>query len=1069
MLSRPQVSFLLRSRSTWLRLVAALGLLALLTGLAWGWSQWRGLRDRVRPAYPSAQRPQLFAVPDSLLPVEGQPLARWWTHEPFSIETFQYPTRRYHPWVRWYWPSLEVEPLELLRELQALADRGIGGVSIQLTSVGLAPQDQKLVSPTRLQPQAPRLSYLLRMVLREAAKRDLGVDWMSPTGWPQGTAGLATADQLQTLAFGEGHVRGGKTIDIALPPPELPAAYYLNSYLAAREAPDLEPLHWQPEKARLLALFAARAVDNQRHPLAPILTDFLALNPDSLLPLNTFVEAGRLRWRAPAGYWEILAVYQMPTGQEALWGGSRSPARLANPYSPGAVRAEVDALAGTLPLDTLVQQAGSWRGLSFGPYAWQAEQAFSQTLLDSFAVRAGYPLRPLLPVLAYPGRDNLLMNQLNPRRAAAYRLTAEDGRIRHDLRRVSSQLLLERHLLGQQQRAQALGLLQRTRPYGLDWDMIQAAGLSQVPTASQAFAGGSELFLKQISSGAILHGRPLIACDALMHHGQAGAMTPHRAKLAVDKLFTAGFNQIEWQGYPYRMRDTAQYGQLGWHPYASPSFSWSAFSAHLGESSLLWKHLPSLNRYVARCQYALQQGAPEIDVLVYYPFLGFPPAWADEAHEEAYFNGRMPGVNDTMPQPWQQWDLDWWEPDTDDPRLPWLRKVWPTLQVLENLGFTWAWANDDLLQKIRAEEGHLTLNEQPYGMVFLPDIEAIEFNTLEHLVELARANGPIWLYGDSPIRQPGYHQYQTHDSLIRRLTRELQPTLNPENTEDLRNLLLSDPPPQALTYAGYYPFLRHTRRRLEDGSSLWFLRNRKEKDRFFELNVLAEYDHFYWLDPEDGACYEAKLTERGRIKGFLGGYEAMMLYARRGKPLADTLLRDMPMLRRGPSLRDKLNEQRLGPWQMMALHPSLPKGQLSISDTTLFDWRARPPLQHYSGEVLYTVTFELADTLADRMYLLDLGEVGDVVEIRLNTHNLGTLRYPPYRLEVTPHLLPGDNTLELWVEPALRNSLVGAAQGGQSGYAPYLDLPLLPAGLRGPVRLIELLRPAAKVMAPEPL
>ena len=1059
MRSRPQDFLLLRSRSAWLRVLASLGLLTLLTGLAWGWYQWRGLYQRVKPSYPSAQRPQLFAAPDSQLPVVAQPPARWWTHEPFSVPTFQDPDRRYHPWVRWYWPGLKVEPLELLRELQALSARGIGGVSIQLTSAGLAPSHRELVPPTRLQPQAPRLSYLLRMVLREAAKRGLGVDWMSPTGWPQGTAGLAPADQLHTLAFGEAHVRGGKPIDIALPPPELPAAYYLNGYLSARQAPDLEPLHWQPEKAHLLALYAAKAVDNQRHPLALILTDYLALHPDSLLPINTFVEAGRLRWQAPAGYWEILAVYQMPVGQAALWGGSHQAIPLANPYSPEAVRAEVDALAGTLPLDTLVQQAGSWRGLSFGPYAWQAEQAFSRALLDSFAVRAGYPLRPLLPVLAYPGRDNLLLNQLNPHRAAAYRLTPEDARIRHDVRRVSSQLLLERHLLGQQQRTEALGLLQRTRPYGLDWDLIQAAGRSHIPTASQAFAGGSALFLKQISSGAILYGRPLIACDALMHHGQAGAMSPHRVKQAVDKLFTAGFNQIEWQGYPYCVQDTAQYGHLGWHPYASPRFGWGAFSAHLGESSFLWKHWPSLNRYVARCQYALQQGVPQIDVLVYYPFLGFPSAWADEAHEEAYFNGCMPGVNDTVPPPWRQWGLDWWETETDEPRLRWLRKVWPTLQVLENLGYTWAWANDDLLQQVGVEQGRLSLHGRPYGMVFLPEIEAIEFNTLAHLVELARAGGPVWLYGDSPTRQPGYYQYQTHDSLIRRLTRELEPTLSPENTEDLKNLLLADPPRQALAYAGYYPFLRYTKRRLPDGSSLWFLRNRQEKDRFFELNVLAEYDHFYWLDPEDGACYETQLTEQGRIKGFLGGFEAMILYARRGEPLADSLLRAMPLLQRGPSLRDKLNEQTLTSWQMMALHPSLSQGQLSISDTTLFDWRQQPLLRHHSGEALYTVTFELADTLADRTYLLDLGQVAEVVEIRLNTHNLGTLRYPPYRLEVTPYLLPGDNTLELWVEPALRNSLVGMAQKGHPGYASYLHLPLLPAGLQGPVRLIELLAP----------
>jgi hypothetical protein len=1041
----------------WPQLIVYALLLLLLGATGWGWYQWQGLRGRVMQPLASDSVMTSGHVPDSGR-AQVRDWTRWETGAPFAVAGFQRPERRYHPWIRWWWPGLAVQPLELQREIQALGKSGFGGMAIEVTTAGLAPTDQQPVNPARWQPDAPRLHYLLQLVMCEAHKREMAIDWMSPLGWPLGGHGLAPEAQLQTLAYGEAHIRGGKRVRMSLPPPSLPAAYYLGSYLAEHVLHEDHWLHFPPDAGRVLAVYAGKALDDQRNPLTPVLIDYLTLDPDSLLPLNSFVRpGGLLDWQAPPGYWEILVVYQRPVGQQPLWGGSQAPLALANPFDREAMQHVVTQLGQGPADDTLPPSAQAWRGLSYSAHAWLAEQAFDPVLIDSFVRRAGYDLPPLLPVLAYPGRDNLLLNQLNPLRSATYRLTEADDRIRHDYQQVKSDFLIERGLRAQVAQSHALGYLHRGRPYGLDWDLIRAAGQSDVPTASQTYAGGSELFLKQISSGGMLYGRTLIACDALMHPGQAGAMTPPRLKLAADKLFTAGFNQVEWQGFAYQVADSARYGTQGWQPFASPYVAGGAFSSQLGPSSPLWPHWPQLNRYVARCQYALQQGEPGVDVLVYYPFLGFPAAWAGErTHHEDYFNGLMPVVDDTVPLPWQPWPAGLWERDREEARMVWLRKVWPTLQVLENLGYTWAWVNDDLLQQADFTEGQLMLRGQPYGMVFLPEVTTTPLPTLEKLVSLARAGAPVWLYGESPQRQPGYANYRSHDSLIQRLTRELQPALSPENVADLRNLLLASPPPQGLAYAGYYPFLRHARRRLPNGGELWFLRNVEEKDRFFELSVLQDYDHFYWLNPENGACYPIKLSAQGRVRGFLGGYATLLLYAHQGAPLPDSLLQAMPLLLRGPNLRDKLNEHTLSSWQFIARDPRLAGGQLMLNDTSLFDWRAVPALQNYTGEGLYTHTFELTDTLPERHYLLDLGQVADVAEVRLNTHNLGTQLYPPYRLDVTPYLVPGANTLEVWLRPSLRNTWVGLGKQGWAAYAPYASLPRLPAGLLGPVRLIEL-------------
>lgn len=106
----------------------------------------------------------------------------------------------------------------------------------------------------------------------------------------------------------------------------------------------------------------------------------------------------------------------------------------------------------------------------------------------------------------------------------------------------------------------------------------------------------------------------------------------------------------------------------------------------------------------------------------------------------------------------------------------------------------------------------------------------------------------------------------------------------------------------------------------------------------------------------------------------------------------------------------------------------------------LGDWAAWLPT--FSGTVRYETQFSW-DAWAGEV-LLDLGEVWEIADVVLNGTRIGHRVTPPYRWEVTPFLLPGEN--RLWV--AVTNTL--AHRFADDAYTAGTDYH---AGLFGPVRL----------------
>ena len=87
-------------------------------------------------------------------------------------------------------------------------------------------------------------------------------------------------------------------------------------------------------------------------------------------------------------------------------------------------------------------------------------------------------------------------------------------------------------------------------------------------------------------------------------------------------------------------------------------------------------------------------------------------------------------------------------------------------------------------------------------------------------------------------------------------------------------------------------------------------------------------------------------------------------------------------------------------------------------------------IRYFAGTVLYTKTFRIPgeqDRQKKRIYL-DLGELHDIVSLKINGRSLGTDWYPPYQFDITDQVMSGENKLEIEVTNNWANRLIGDEQ-----------------------------------------
>jgi len=118
------------------------------------------------------------------------------------------------------------------------------------------------------------------------------------------------------------------------------------------------------------------------------------------------------------------------------------------------------------------------------------------------------------------------------------------------------------------------------------------------------------------------------------------------------------------------------------------------------------------------------------------------------------------------------------------------------------------------------------------------------------------------------------------------------------------------------------------------------------------------------------------------------------------------------------------------PWEVrFELNRGAPE-RLTFNTLTSWSEHSDPGVKYFSGHATYRTTFVAnpKSEIRNPKWYLDLGRVEVMAEVKLNGKDLGVLWKPPFRVEVTDALKPGENTLEVKVVNLWVNRQIGDEQ-----------------------------------------
>jgi hypothetical protein len=1020
----------------WLRRVGVGAVALVLLALAGaGFALWRLHRlvttspvaEPTRPLLEIAEAaPTLHSAPPA-----WEQRARADQQAAFDLATFQNPPREYAPWTRWWWPGNVVDRDELLREVALFAENGFGGVEVQAFGVNVSAEDRADPRWREHGWDSPAFYENLRAVLDGAREHGLGVDLNNGSGWPSGGPHVGLDDGSRTLVFSERCADGPRTLEERPPRPSVPFSYYMGGGLAVLMGdPNAVFL---AERATLLGAVAGRVLRDGRTWSPADLEDSIALDPASLAPLALPANGEPLRWEVPDGRWCAVFSWEMPGGELVSADAIPDAAFVADHLDGPRVRANLDYLLGArtgLP----PYYGAPLRAYFDDSLEFKLERHFARGQLAEFARRRGYDATPWLPALAEPGADQMWFHVANLATAPAYDLDERGRRFAEDWASLTSDLFIERFLAISGGWARERGLAHRAQAYGAPIDVLRAAGAADIPEAEQLYAGGSELFLKAVSSGAHLYDRPLVSAESFVFSNRAFLSTPAKLKALADYALASGINQVIYHGSAYQVREPVKrgYPPEGWYPWVMGMFSedWT-------EQSPYWRYAGDLNRYVARVQYALRLGRPETDVLVLFPGLGFPQGFYDptEPFDQGRFAGEpeLTGIRDLSALFTLGAQRRVERRDTER-----MRRIGGRVRALAARGVHWEWVNEDALVGARLVDGVLVAGAQRARALLVAEIDAIAPETAERIAELAAAGVPVRIEGAKPQRALGLADAERADARVRDAIARVETA----NARELRG---------ALGIAG--GAVRSIRRRLANGDSLVFLHSASEQPAALAIAVEEPFSRAVALDAWDGSATEVRRRDGdGRIALALAPFGSRVLLLERSA--------SAPLPAAAAPAEREITAREIDEWSLRfdgdATSRDLPR--------SLFDWRDDPRTASRSAPGTYAATLALETVAPGHRHVLDLGRVGGAAEVRVNGSDAGHALVYPFSIDVTRWLKAGVNALEVVVIPPRRNALAARIEAGDAAYAPARFVGAthrVAAGLLGPVVLRELAPQAA--------
>jgi len=757
------------------------------------------------------------------------------------------------------------------------------------------------------------------------------------------------------------------------------------------------------------------------------------------------IRDGRIQVPKVEGTHEVLFFIASRTGQQVKRPALGAEGFVLDHYDRAAIENHLHAIG-----DRFMQAFGS-----NPPYAIFSdslevyESDWTGDFLEQFQNRRGYDLTPYLPAL---------ISDIGP----------ATGAVRHDWGKTLTELADENYLTPLEEWAKAHGTRFRSQSYGTPPTILSSNAIVDLPEG-EGWQWKGFSAVRWASSASHLYGRNVTSSETWTWlHSPVFRATPLDMKAAADAYFLEGSNQLIGHGWPYSPPSA---GEPGWRFYAAAVFD---------DHNPWWPVMPDITRYLQRVSFMLRQGQPATEVAVLLPT---DDAWAQ-------FTAT---VTETSAQPVPSEPLG----RTNSQRPPpgasiSVNQVIATMlgndlipQILD-AGFNFDFIDADAIDKLGI----------PYRVLIIPAVERIPLATYRKIEAFASNGGIVIATRQLPDLAPGLKEDATDTPKIQALSQSLFQAGGAighfvQDESQLGKSLVRLTPPDVF-FAPAAPDVGFVHRRLPH-ADIYFIANTSNKTVQAKASFRVSPQRAEIWDAVSGASQSIGKTSSMDLT--LQPYESrFVIFSQQQSPGA-----------KSPKPRPQAPKKLPGPVDLTVnWHVTFGAASQSVTMDKLHSWTDDAATKYFSGEATYERSVNVSNAMLDpgvadvlnfgagtpieapsarptlgsdgtgsgepRMQAWLDSPVRETAIVYVNGERAGSVWMPPYEVDVTKFLHPGENDLRIVVSNLAINEMAGQAlpdyrllnsrYGERFQPQDLKNLQPLPSGILGPLQLMA--RPAVK-------
>ncbi|KAA6301018.1 MAG: hypothetical protein EZS26_002833 [Candidatus Ordinivivax streblomastigis] len=977
----------------------------------------------------------------------------------------------------WWWLEGYITKQGILDDLTAMKEAGILGVILFDAGNSSYYEGTYSYSHSVLHTQSgpgfmtPEWRDLFAYSCKVADSLGIEISLNITSGWNDGGPWVTPEFASKKLVWSETEVDGGQKLNQPLPLPAKLLSFEDKPYfkpvavLAVKLTPDaaaVKALPWFDIKA--VHTIGVPQTPNQLgfdwetfvRPLPENLTGCHARMED-VIDISEYVDSeGRLVWDAPDGHYAILRFGYTGTGIKV------------STHSPGAGGLAIDYMSvaamdlqfehTALPLLQEIKKNGTKSLKYLHDDSWELGAAnWTPTMEQAFAGDHGYELRKYLPVVAGKIIDSHDVSD----------------RFLYDFRRTIANLINRNHYLRLREIAHQEGLgihPESGGPHPAPIDALLNMGLGDIPMGefwaiaeTHRVEPHRRLYVKQGASAAHIYGKRFMQAEGATTIGPHWERDPWMLKPTMDRVFCEGLNRYVIHTFTHSPKEAGKPGNeyfAGTH--INPNVTW-------------WKQGKAFLDWAARNSFLLSQGLFVADVAFYY---------GDNVPNQVPFKHI-------------------------DPRL--------------GEGYDYDVVNTDvILNRMSIRNGKIYLPDgMSYRVLVLPNRQAMNIQVLEKIEQLVKDGATVM--GPQPETTTGASNADNRLKILSDLLwGKIDDTNTTENMYGKGKVVWGKTICDVLKDNGACPDFeyRNDDRPSEQATSIDYIHRRisqssENTDIYYVANRLERPDYFrasfrtgdgdrqpeIWY-PETGKTVPVNVYVQS------DGQTSLPLYL---DPFGSVFVVFRHPAKTKPVTSVKLDGKEIFPSVSMTFDKApfeyLPDGKLGLNQSGTFeftqdgkvkkviakinsaqylsgswqvsfdpDWGgpektefpkliswtelSDPGIKYYSGTAVYRKTFIVDKPNANTRVYLNLGELHNIAEVRINGQSAGIWWKKPFAGDITDLVRKGENTLEVAVVNLWPNRLIGDQflpedrRFTKTNVMKFTkDSPLLPSGLIGPVWL----------------